>query len=58
MATALLDIGFLGAIAFLLWLAALQERWLERENRADRPSVPYRSAPSRPDSDHRRRRAA
>ena len=57
MATALLDIGFLGAIAFLLWLAALQERWLERESR-DRPPVPYRSAPSRPDSDHRRRRAA
>jgi hypothetical protein len=53
MATALLDIGFLGAIAFLLWLAALQERWLERENR-DHP----RSVPSRPESDHRRRRAA
>ena len=57
MATALLDIGFLGAIAVLLWVAALQERWLERGNR-DRPSVPDRSAPSGTVSDHRRRRAA
>jgi len=55
MATALLDIGFLGAIAFLLWLAQLQERWLERED-ADRPSV--HSAPSHPESEHRRHRAA
>jgi hypothetical protein len=57
MATALLDIGFLGAIAFLLWLAVLQERWLEREHRG-RPSVPDRSVPSRPESDHPRRRVA
>jgi hypothetical protein len=56
MATALLDIGFLGVIALLLWIAQLQERWLERDS--DRPPVPNRSAPSNPESDHRRRRAA
>jgi len=57
MATALLDIGFLGAIAFLFWLAQVQERWLMRED-ADRPSVPDHSAPSHPESEHRRRWAA
>ena len=57
MVTALLDIGFLGAIAVLLWVAQLQERWLERSN-GDRPSVPDSSARSRPVSDDRRRRAA
>lgn len=56
MATALLDIGFLGAIAALLWVAQLQERWLERGD-ADRPSVPDRSAPA-PESERGRRRAA
>jgi len=57
MVTALLDIGFLGAIAALLWVAQLQERWLERGNR-DRPSVPENAVSSRPVTDDRRRRAA
>jgi hypothetical protein len=57
MVTALLDIGFLGTIAVLLWVAQLQERWLQRSN-GDRPSVPDSSARSRPVSDDRRRRAA
>ena len=57
MATAWLDIGFFGAIAALLWVAQVQERWLDRGD-ADGPSVPDRSAPSHPESGHPRRRAA
>ena len=57
MATALLDIGFLAAIAGLLWIAQLQERWLERGD-ADRPPAPDHSAPSHPESERGRRRAA
>jgi len=54
MATALLDIGFLGAISLILWLAHIEERWLERDRRARPDQV---AEPSSMESESRRRSA-
>jgi hypothetical protein len=53
--TLFLDLGFLGAIGLILWLAARQERWLDRQERL----LPQEERDTSPADDvHQPRRAA